>query len=139
MKRTILFLILTSFLLVNACGPKSPSENEKLREEVIAVHDEVMPKMGKLKSLERQALEKAEELKSQNPMDSTKVEAYEALGYDLNRAHEAMFEWMHQYDPLDGKKSDEELKQYLEHQMVLVSAVNVEMKEALAKAEALLK
>ncbi|MEB2778226.1 hypothetical protein SYJ56_23145 [Algoriphagus sp. D3-2-R+10] len=139
MKRTIPYLIFTSFLLINACSSKGPSENEKLREEVIAVHDEVMPKMGKLKSLERRALEKVEELERVNPVDSSKVEEYKALAYDLNHAHDSMFEWMHQYEPKDGDQSPEELKKYLDNQMVLVSAVNVEMKEALAKAEALLK
>lgn len=136
MKRTILFLIFTSFFLLNSCGP---NENEKLRDEVIAVHDEVMPKMGKLKSLERMALERVDELESVNPVDSLKVEEYKALAYELNHAHDSMFEWMHQYEPKDGDQSQEELKEYLENQMVLVSAVNVEMKEALAKAEALLK
>ncbi|WP_425635799.1 hypothetical protein ACPUEN_10285 [Algoriphagus yeomjeoni] len=138
MKRTILFLIFSSFLLVKACGPKSPSENEILREEVIAVHDEVMPKMGNLKSLERRALEKVGELEKGSPQDSAKIQEYKALAYDLNHAHEAMFKWMRQYEPKDGEQSPEEIKQYLEEQMVLVSAVNVEMKEVLAKADELL-
>ncbi len=139
MKSTIQYLILTLFLLINACGPKGTSENEKLREDVIAVHDEVMPKMGKLQSLQRQALEKATELELENPVDSVKVMEYKALAYDLNHAYDQMFEWMHQYEPTDGDKSQVELKEYLEHQMVLVTAVNLEMKDALAKAEELLK
>jgi len=139
MKRTILFLILTSFLVVNGCGPKSPTENEILREEVIAVHDEVMPKMGKLKSLERKALEKVNELETEDPVDSVRVEEFKALAYDLSHAHDSMFDWMHQYEPVDGDQSEEELKEYLDNQMVLVSEVNVEMKKALAKAEDLLK
>lgn len=138
MKQTLLFLIFAT-LLVNACGPKGPSENEKLREEVLAVHDEVMPKMGKLKSLERKALEKAEALQNGEQVDSAKVEEYKALAYDLNHAHEAMFEWMRQYEPTDGDLSAEELKKYLDEQMVLVSEVNAEMKEALAKAHKMLK
>ncbi|MFC5625133.1 hypothetical protein [Algoriphagus winogradskyi] len=139
MKRTILFLILSSFFVINACGPKGPSENELLREEVIAVHDEVMPKMGQLKSLERKALEKVEELESESSEDSSRIQEYKALAYDLNHAHEAMFIWMRQYEPKDGDQSPEEIKKYLEAQMELVTEVNVEMKEALAKADELLK
>lgn len=139
MNRAILFLILASFLLINSCGPKGPTENEKLREEVIAVHDEVMPKIGKLKSLERKALEKAKELETEDPVDSARVEEFKALAYDLNHAHDSMFEWMHQYEPIEGDQPEEELKEYLENQMVLVSSVNVEMKKALAKAKDLLK
>lgn len=139
MKHTILFLIFSSFLFLNACGPKGPSENEILREEVVAVHDEVMAKMGRLKSLERKALEKVEELESMEPLDSAKVQEYKALAYDLNHAHDSMFEWMHQYEPKDGDQSKEQIKEYLDNQMILVTEVNVEIKEALAKADELLK
>ncbi len=139
MKRTILFLILTSFLFVNACGLKGSSENVKLRAEVIAVHDEVMPKMGQLKSLERKALERAQELESEDTIDSAKVEEYKSLAYDLNHANEAMFEWMHQYEKEDGDKSEEELKQYLDGQMLQITKVNVEMKAALDNAKKALK
>lgn len=139
MKSAIQYLILTVFISINSCGPKGPSENEKLREEVIAVHDEVMPKMGKLQSLQRKALEKATELELENPVDSAKVMEYKALAYDLDHAYDEMFEWMHQYEPSDGDKSEAELKEYLDHQMILVTAVNVEVKDVLAKADELLK
>ncbi|WPR74009.1 hypothetical protein [Algoriphagus sp. NG3] len=139
MKRPILFLIFTSFLLVNACGSKSHDKNEKLREEVIGVHDEVMPKMGQLKSLERRALSKVEEIERANPSDSVSLEEYKALAYDLSQAHDAMFVWMRQYEVEDGGKTEEELKEYLDNQMVLVTEVNVKIKDALAKAEEMLK
>ncbi|PZX49394.1 hypothetical protein [Algoriphagus chordae] len=139
MKRSILFLIFTSLILVNACGPSTPSGNEKLRADVIAVHDEVMPKMGQLKSLERKALDKVEELENEESVDSLKVEQYKALAYDLNQAHMSMFAWMRQYEQKDGEMTKEEVKAYLDDQMVLVTEVNVEMKEALAKADELLK
>ena len=138
MKRTILYLIFTSFFALSSCGPKAPSENEKLRADVIAVHDEVMPKMGQLKSLERKALDKVKALESEPTVDSTAIEQYKALAYDLNQAHESMFKWMRQYEPTDGELTEEELKEYLDQQMVLVSEVNVEMKEALEKAQELL-
>ncbi|MDR7129009.1 hypothetical protein J2X69_001344 [Algoriphagus sp. 4150] len=139
MRRQFLFLIFTSFLLVNACGPAAPSESEKLRAEVIAVHDEVMPQMGQLKSLERKAVEKVEELQNQDPVDSVAIEEHKALAYDLNLAYEGMFDWMHQYEPEDGELSDEELKTYLDGQMDLIAKVNKDVKGAIAKADKLLK
>lgn len=139
MKRTIQFLILTSFFIVIGCGTKGPSESEILRNEVIAVHDEVMPKMGMLQSLQRQALDKASELEQENPVDSAKVMEYKAVAYDLDHAYDAMFDWMHQYRSKDGEQTPEQIKEYLEEQMVLVTKVNVEVKAALEKAEKLLK
>lgn len=138
MKRLIPFLIISLFLVLNSCGPKGPTENQKLRAEVIAVHDEVMPKMGQLKSLERKALDKVKELESEDPLDSAKIIEYKALAYDLNQAHESMFDWMRQYEPTEGEETEEEIKEYLDNQMVLVTEVNVEIKETLDKASRML-
>tara|TARA_R110002020_G_scaffold6232_4_gene26100 strand:+ start:4976 stop:5353 length:378 start_codon:yes stop_codon:yes gene_type:complete len=125
--------------MLNGCGTKGPSESEILRNEVIAIHDEVMPKMGMLQSLQRKALDKAGELELENPVDSAKVLEYKAVAYDLDHAYDAMFDWMHQYKSKDDEQTQEELKEYLEEQMVLVTEVNVEVKTALEKAEKLLK
>jgi len=139
MKRNTLLLLLATFFVLNACGPKGPSESQKMRDEIIAVHDEVMPKMGELKSQEKEALAKAEVTSTEEPLDTAKVEAYKSLAYDLNHAHDAMFDWMHQYETEDGELAAEELKVYLEGQLTKVKEVNLEVKEALDKAEKNLK
>lgn len=138
MKSSALLLIIASFFLVTACGPGAVDGNKKLREEVIAVHDEVMPKIGQLKAYERDALAKANAVATENPNDSVQVEEYKALAYDLNEAHQAMFDWMHQYEPEDGELTDDELKSYLDDQKVKIDAVNKQIKDALAKADAML-
>lgn len=138
MKSSALLLIIASFFLTTACGPGSADGNKKLREEVIAVHDEVMPKIGQLKAYERDALAKANAVATENPEDSVQVEEYKALAYDLNEAHQAMFDWMHQYEPEDGELTDEELKSYLDDQKVKIEAVNKQIKDALAKADSML-
>lgn len=138
-----LLLFLVSFLFLTACGSNGTSteelsKNEQLREEIIEAHDEVMPKMGELKSLEKKAIEAAEELQAADPVDTNQVEALKALAYDLNEAHEAMFVWMRQYEVEDGERSEEELKSYLDDQLEKVNEVNVKVKDALKKAGELL-
>lgn len=135
MKRNALFLVLATFFILTSCGEKGPSADQKMRDEIIAVHDEVMPKIGELKSLEKKAITKAEELTGVEPVDETQLEEYKSLAYDLNHAHEAMFIWMRQYETEDGELSDEELKIYLEDQLDRVKDVNKEVKEALERAE----
>jgi len=138
MKKSVLFLLVTSFFLVTACGSGAADKNKNLRKEVIAVHDEVMPKIGQLKANERDALAKANIIAIENPEDSVQVEEYKALAYDLNEAHQAMFDWMHQYEPEDGEQTDEELKSYLDDQKAKIEAVNKQIKDALAKADSML-
>lgn len=139
MKFIPFYLIFTLLIFVQACGNKQVEENKTQREQVIAVHDEVMPKMGQLKSLEKAALQKAEELQNSETPDQAKIDELKNLACQLNLAYEGMFVWMRQYNTEDGEKTPEEVKVYLDEQLVLVSKVNEDIKAALAKAEVLLK
>jgi transposase-like protein len=47
--------------------------------------------------------------------------------------------WMRQYEREDGDATPEEVKTYLDEQMVLVQKVNEDIKNALNKADSLLK
>jgi len=136
------FRILPASLLLlffTSCEPSLVEQNKEKRAEVIAVHDEVMPKMGALKNLEKEVQAKIETLEmSENP-NSTEIENLKALAFDLNAAYEGMFVWMRQYSIEDEGKSPEEIKVYLEEQMVKVNEVNADIKAALEKAEQVLK
>jgi transposase-like protein len=137
MNRFIPFLIIVIFFV--SCGSSLEEENSEMRANVIAVHDEVMPMMGKLKSLEKRAISEASELEAESSSDSLKIQELKALAYDLEQAYEAMFVWMRQYDNENGERSPEEVKAYLEEQMEKVKVVNEKITTALNKAEKTLK
>ncbi|GMQ29208.1 hypothetical protein [Algoriphagus confluentis] len=139
MKYSIVFLLFGLIILFQSCGNKQVEANNKLREEVIAVHDEVMPKMGQLKSLEKTALQMVEELSASPDPDQEKIDALKTLAVDLDQAYEGMFVWMRQYEIEDGEKTPEEVKAYLEDQMVKVTKVNEDIKNVLQKADSLIK
>ena len=139
MKNFLICIALGLSLIFQSCGNSQVEDNKKLREEVIAVHDEVMPKMGQLKSLEKTSLQMAEDLASSLEPDSAKILALNALAVELDQAYEGMFVWMRQYDVEDGEKTPEEVKAYLDDQMKKVIVVNEEIKSVLRKADSLLK
>lgn len=139
MKISRISLIFSLILIFQACGPDQKDLNDAKRAEVIAVHDEVMPKMGQLKSFEKKALQKAEEFASMDTVDAQQVQEMRDLALELDQAYEAMFVWMRQYETEDGERSPEEVKAYLDEQMVSVSKVNQLMKSVLTKADSLLK
>jgi len=139
MRFTPFYLVLALFLFFQSCGNKQVEENKIQRDAVIAVHDEVMPKMGQLKSLEKAALQKAEELQNSEAADLAKIDSLKNIATQLNQAYEGMFVWMRQYNNEDGEQTPEEVKAYLDEQLVLVSKVNEDIKAALTKAEELLK
>ena len=126
-------------LFITACEPNQQELNTIKRAEVIAVHDEVMPKLGELKSLQKLAQSKVDSLELAENPDADQIEDLKALAYELNAAYDGMFVWMRQYSSEDEQKSPEEVKLYLEDQMAKVNVVNVDIKAALEKAEGTLK
>lgn len=135
MKRIPISLLLIISGLLHACGPNLAAENKKLREDVLIVHDEVMPQMGKLKFYEKKAILKIDELSVQTPVDTVQLKEFKNLVFELNNAYEGMFVWMRQYDAEDGEKEPLLIKSYLEDQMIQVLEVNQKIKSILEVAE----
>ena len=63
----------------------------------------------------------------------------QVLAEQLNQAHEGMFVWMRQYSLDEEGKTPEELKTYLDEQLVKVNQVNADIKAALEQAALKLK
>ena len=133
------FLIFLFSILVLACANPLIETNKEMRAQIIGVHDEVMPKIGQLMSLEKKALAKADSLFAQDSTASTDIEAMRSLAGQLNQAHEGMFVWMRQYSLDEEGKTPEELKTYLDEQLVRVNQVNADIKAALEQAASKLK
>lgn len=135
MNRIISGLILSALISLHACGPNLVAENKKLRDDLLVIHDEVMPQMGKLKSLEKKANQKVEQLSAIVPIDSIQVQKFSDLAQELSGAYEGMFVWMRQYEAEDGEKDPLLVKSYLEEQMIQVKEVNQDIKNILQVAE----
>ncbi len=126
-------------MLVLACANPLIEANKAMRAQIIGVHDEVMPKIGQLMSLEKKALAQADSLFAQDSTASTNIEAMRSLAGQLNQAHEGMFVWMRKYSLDEEGKTPEELKTYLDEQLVKVNQVNAYIKAALEQAASKLK
>ena len=133
------FLILLFSMLVLACANPLIEANKEMRAQIIGVHDEVMPKIGQLMSLEKKALAQADSLFAQDSTASTEIEAMRSLARQLNQAHEGMFVWMRQYSLEEEGKTPEEIKTYLDEQLVKVNQVNADIKAAMEQAASKLK
>lgn len=89
-------LILLTAIAVVSCGDVEKSETnksdniskaERTYSDAIEIHDEIMPKMGKLGSLQNDL----KELKTAHPEDSVKINEHISK---LGKASEAMMIWM---------------------------------------------
>jgi transposase-like protein len=131
----ILFL---SFLVLSCANPLIEA-NKEMRAQLIGVHDEVMPKMGELMSLQKKALAQADSLYAQDSTATAQIESMRSLAAQLDQAYEGMFVWMRQYSVDEEGKTPEEIKTYLDDQLLKVNQVNADIKAALDKAATQLK
>jgi hypothetical protein len=130
--------LLISFLVL-ACANPLIEANKEMRAQIIGVHDEVMPKMGELMSLQKKALAQADSLYAQDSTATAQIESMRTLAGKLDQAYEGMFVWMRQYSLEEEGKTPEEIKTYLDDQLLKVNQVNTEIKAALDQAATQLK
>lgn len=137
MKKTLLSIFFVLFLLSACKEEKKVLEGPTQMEQVMAVHDEVMPKMGKLGKL-------VGELKSK--VDTTETgRQYEAAMKDLQAANTNMMDWMMSFgnrfdsdEILDGKELSEEKQGWLNEEETKVNALKEQINSSIKKAETLL-
>ncbi|MBS9462463.1 hypothetical protein KIM67_08580 [Flagellimonas sp. 389] len=133
-----LFLIAFLFLITACRQGEKTSEKSTQMEQVMAVHDEVMPKMGTLGKL-------VSELKSK--VDTTETgQQYEAAMKDLQNSNVAMMDWMKSFgsrfdsdEILKGKELTEQKQKWLDEEEESVKALKEQINSSIERAEALLE
>ncbi len=103
----------------------STEESKKLYDEIMKIHDEVMPKMGNIRKLSKQ-LKKIEDYQSKDSLVASLN--------DLDNAHESMMDWMAQFK-MPKEISNEEEIEFLNSQMKSVTVMKNTMLSALDRAE----
>jgi hypothetical protein len=144
--KNILFLVLVAYsVLLTSCGQKSnehehghhkdseQSANQGLYDEVMKVHDEVMPKMDDIYKLKEQLKKQLEATPAL--VDEKKTELQHTI-LELDSASEGMMVWMRNFNPIPDSLGEEKARQYLEEQKVKVNKVKEDMLQAIEEAKA---
>lgn len=120
----------------SGCNSEKIDKTNLLRDEVIAIHDEVMPLMGELRSLKKELKIKADGLVEQDSLENAeKIHELRNIESQLEYAFEGMFIWMRQYKEPEESLDKNDAKAYLTEQKVLVEKVNKDIKQALKAAK----
>lgn len=139
MKKTILlFIAILSFASCN----NDTSRVEKLETEVLAVHDEVMPRMDNIMSLQSKLKKKLTELDSlqlsgisSNTIAEERMKIAD-LYKNLGVADSLMMDWMHQYDGDSAKSLPvQEAIGYFELERQRIQEVKVITNKSIEEAE----
>ena len=139
-------MIAVFFLILVACGKTSDhaghqdgdndgeNPNKALYDQVMSIHDEVMPKMEDIYKLKKQLLE---ELTKSNLMADKRKEI-EGMVSKLDSTNNAMMDWMHNFNEPDTT-DQEAAREYLETQMEQIKKVRDLTNETLVKAKAVVE
>lgn len=128
--------------MMSSCN-NAANKNLQLQEEVIAVHDSIMPKMGALVRDNLKVgllLTKMDSLKQANPTLDTAQEKNKLLKLQsqLTQANEEMTDWMHDFEPTQADKKSEEVASYLKGELAKIRALKDKFAIAESESHALL-
>jgi predicted transcriptional regulator len=137
MTKKKLILILSIIIAVAHSCKDQNKENSQMKD-VMAIHDEVMPKMGTIGQL-------VSEL-DQKITNDTSSNDYVTAKEDLKAAHKAMMDWMKNFgdrfdgdEILKGKALTEEKQKWLDEEETKVKALKEQINSSIEQAQDLLK
>ena len=141
MKHLTYFFTLVILVISISCGSKTehPQEdaptasgNDALYDEVMKIHDEVMPKMNDLYKM-KEALKK--QLSESPDLTEDKRKELEAQIAKLEEASKSMMVWMREFNPPADSLGEEVVRQYLEGQLEAVKKVKENIQGVLPTQE----
>ncbi|MBT8211017.1 MAG: hypothetical protein KJP14_10865 [Eudoraea sp.] len=138
MHTRLLSLLIVGFLVIYSCKEAKNEKELTKMEEVMAIHDEVMPEMSTISKL-------VAELK---PLaDSTATgQDYDKAMKDLQAAHKSMMDWMAGFgerfdheEIMEGKALSEEKQKWLLEEEEKAKVMRDQILSSISQAQALLE
>ena len=84
------------FLFSNACQSQNEEKIDTLKNEILEIHDQVMPKMGELRKTKNLILSDADSLML---IDSVSANSNLEMAKEIEKSNESMMNWMRKYEP----------------------------------------
>tara|TARA_R110000868_G_scaffold93560_5_gene258719 strand:+ start:112 stop:570 length:459 start_codon:yes stop_codon:yes gene_type:complete len=138
MKKLLILSVSLFSVLFFSCKDNEKSQTSTQMQQVMAVHDEVMPKMSSISKLISQLDAKIQ------AGDST--ETYIKASQDLKDANKAMFDWMKGFSDrfdreeiMNGKALSAEKQKFLDEEEAKVKALRDQMNSSISNAEEILQ
>ncbi|MFM9838085.1 MAG: hypothetical protein ACKVOQ_07460 [Cyclobacteriaceae bacterium] len=143
--KTIKNLLFISCLILLSCTKTSKQEehdhdggnadenpNQALYDQVMDIHDEVMPRSEDIYQLKKELQEKV--VSTPNLVAEKKQELELAIA-QLDSADQSMMDWMHHFHPLPDSADQEKARAYLESEMEKIKKVRELTSESIEKAK----
>jgi len=133
-----------ALILLTGCGKSSQHEhhdqeeespinnpNQALYDQVMDIHNEVMPKSDEIYQLKKELKEKA----GVPSIAADKKRQLDQIIAELDSADHSMMDWMHKFKPLPDSVDQELAREYLENEMERIKTVRELINGSLQKAK----
>lgn len=125
----------------NTPDQQPPTEvilEQELYDDIIKLHDEVMPKLNDVMSLKGQLKEKLD-IAIEEGQSETLISPLKKSIEDLEGADHAMMQWMRGFKPKSDSVSHDKVMEYYDDQYEIMKEVKSKMEVALKNAKTILK
>jgi hypothetical protein len=142
--RNLTSLFIISIVILYSCTPSSKHEehnheaantdnpNQALYDQVMDIHDEVMPRSEDIYQLKKELQEK---VSAAPDLIGEKKLLLESIIVQLDSADNSMMDWMHNFHPLPDSADQEKARAYLESEMERIKKVRDFTNETIEKAK----
>ena len=141
----VLPLIIFAACLFLSCKPGVSSEQQTsggnaqdlqaLEAQVMAVHDEVMPKMKDINDLSAKLRAIKSSLKENEVGKRESPEGLEEIQSALKMADQAMWDWMKSYSDTKATLTEDQFKPFYEKELEKINKIKQDMLGAIEKAQ----
>ncbi len=138
--RTFFLLLLGAGMMLSSCSGDNSAKfdigalKDSLQGEIMAVHDDVMPKHIEIQKLKKELDSRIDSLKS----DSLIIENMKRIASLLDSAYHSMNKWMYEYEPMGSEMTKEEILEYYAEERAKIDSVRTLMLESLNQAQDIL-
>lgn len=127
-------LLIPIVLLVISCSDEDKALQQARFNEIMVIHDEVMPYMSTIHSLQKQIKESAKLVATTDSTGNEKA-AFAALSSNLDLANESMMNWMRNFSKPSDDKAHLEIMDYYAKELAKISRVKQQMLDAIEKSK----
>ena len=140
-----LYFLVCLIAFVTSCKPGSssdketmaetPSEIQALENQVMAVHDEVMPKMKDINDLSAKLRAAKANIKEDEYGKKQSPAGLEEVQGALKLAEQGMWDWMKSFSDTKATLKEDQLKGFYEKELEKINKVKADMLSAMEKAQ----
>jgi len=141
----VLTSILFASLLLLSCKPSTDAGNtssegsandlKALEDQVMAIHDEVMPKMADITKLTAELRAIKSTIKENPDGKIVSPDGLEELMGSLKLAEQGMWDWMKAYSDTKPTIKEDQMKSFYESQLETINKIKQDMLGSIEKAQ----